>query len=216
MIPVRTIRNYRNEPMARVALRARFTRPYWRRRFHHFGDNSILHRPDWVYGPQQISIGNGVVILKSIWLAVERVAWDRPAPVVSIGDGAAIRPYCTISAAESITIEDGVVLSAFSTVIDSDHVHGGPHENIVWGRKLDTSPIRIGRGTWIGERVAILRGSNIGKFCTIGSNSVVRGEIPDYSVAVGSPARVVGSTRESALGADREDVAGAEPLRQTE
>jgi acetyltransferase-like isoleucine patch superfamily enzyme len=183
--------------MRRVVLRARFTRPYWRRRFRRFGDNSILHRPDWVYGPHQIEIGNNVVILKSIWLAVERVAWGTDPPVLRIGDGVAIRPYCTISAAESIDIGDGVVLSAFSTVIDSDHVHADTSTNVVWGGKLATSPIRIGQGTWIGERVAVLRGSEIGAFCTIGSNSVVRGTIPDYSIAVGSPARVVGSTREA-------------------
>jgi acetyltransferase-like isoleucine patch superfamily enzyme len=47
---------------------------------------------------------------------------------------------------------------------------------------LATSPIRIGRGTWIGER------------CIIGANSVVRGRIPDNSIAVGAPARVVGTT----------------------
>ncbi len=180
--------------MRRVVMRARFMHPYWRRRFRRFGDHSILHRPDWVYGPHQIEIGERVVVLKSIWLAVERVAWNLPAPVLRIGDGVAIRPYCTISAAESIVIEDDVVLSSFSTVIDSDHVHSGASDNVVWGGKLATSPIRIGRGTWIGERVAILRGSDIGRSCTIGSNSVVRGRIPDHSIAVGAPAKVVGST----------------------
>lgn len=163
-----------------------------------FGDGSILHRPDWIYGPQKISIGDHVVIMKSIWLSVEKVAWGRSGPVISIGDGVAIRPYCTISASESIVIEDNVVVAAFTTIIDSDHLHGGGHENIVWGGRLAVSPIRIGRGTWIGERVAILRGTTIGKFCTIGANSVVRGEIPDHSIAVGAPARVVGSTLEDA------------------
>jgi acetyltransferase-like isoleucine patch superfamily enzyme len=57
---------------------------------------------------------------------------------------------------------------------------------------LETSPIRIGRGTWIAERVAVLRGADIGRCCIIGANSVVKGTIPDYSIAVGSPARVVG------------------------
>jgi acetyltransferase-like isoleucine patch superfamily enzyme len=192
--PLKRLSRYREEPMARVALRARFTRPYWRTRFASFGEHSILHRPDWVYGPQKIDIGDRVVIMKSVWLSVERVAWDRPGTVLRLGNDVALRPYCTISAAESIEIEDGVVLSAFSTVIDSDHVHGGPSDNIVWGGRLASSPIRIGRGTWIGERTTILRGSVIGRFCTIGANSVVRGEIPDHSVAVGAPARVVGST----------------------
>jgi lipopolysaccharide O-acetyltransferase len=196
---MRTLRDYLDEPMLRVALRARITRPWWQRRFHEFGRKSILHRPDWVYGPHQIAIGDHVLILKSVWLSVERVAWDYPAPVVRIGSGTAIRPYCTISAAESITIEENVVLSAFSTVIDSDHVHAGPGVNVVYNRQLETSPVRIGRGTWIGERVAILRGASVGRYCTIGANSVVRGEIPDYSVAVGAPARVVGTTKAASL-----------------
>jgi acetyltransferase-like isoleucine patch superfamily enzyme len=188
-------RGWINEPMKRVVLRARIARPYRRLRFHAFGRRSILHRPEWVYGPQQIAIGDGVVILSHSWLAVERDAWDRPAPVLRLGDDVWIRPFCTISAAESVLIEDHVVISAFTTVVDSDHTRGGGSENVLWN-PLATSPIRIGSGTWIGERVAVLRGSNIGRSCVIGANSVVRGEIPDHSVAVGAPARVVGSTSE--------------------
>ncbi|MFL5907867.1 MAG: acyltransferase [Solirubrobacterales bacterium] len=180
--------------MRRVVFRARLVRPYRRLRFHSFGRSSILHRPEWVYGPHQIAIGDGVVILSHAWLSVEKSAWDRPAPVLRLGDDVWIRPFCTISAAESVLIEDHVVISAFTTVIDSDHTRG-ESVNVLWN-PLETSPVRIGRGTWIGERVAVLRGSNIGRSCIIGTNSVVTGEIPDYSVAVGAPARVVGSTAE--------------------
>jgi acetyltransferase-like isoleucine patch superfamily enzyme len=37
----------------------------------------------------------------------------------------------------------------------------------------------------------VLPGASIGVHCVIGANSVVLSDIPDYSVAVGSPARVV-------------------------
>ena len=97
--------------------------------------------------------------------------------MLRIGSGVGIRPYCTISAAESIVIEDHVVLSAFSTVIDSDHTFVKGEPSVMRG-PLATSPIRIGRGTWIGERVAVLRGSDIGERCIIGANSVVRGPDP--------------------------------------
>jgi acetyltransferase-like isoleucine patch superfamily enzyme len=40
----------------------------------------------------------------------------------------------------------------------------------------------------------VLRGARIGRKCIIGAHSVVRGEIPDGSVAAGIPAKVVGST----------------------
>ena len=55
---------------------------------------------------------------------------------------------------------------------------------------LDKGPISIGENTWIGENVCVI-GSSIGKHCVIGSNSVVLSNIPDYSVAVGSPAKVI-------------------------
>jgi acetyltransferase-like isoleucine patch superfamily enzyme len=180
--------------MRRVALEARLMHPLRRRRFRAFGPDSILHRPDWLYGPQCIEIGAGVIALAHLWLSAERQTWNGPGPAVRIGDGTAIRPYCTISAAAGIEIEENVVLSAFTTVVDSDHGFDGPSENVLWNPQI-AEPISIGRGTWIGERVGVLRGARIGRFCIIGANSVVRGEIPSYSIAVGAPARVVGSTR---------------------
>jgi acetyltransferase-like isoleucine patch superfamily enzyme len=98
-----------------------------------------------------------------------------------------------ISASNSITIEENVLLAAFCTIVDSDHRITELDQNPVWN-PVTTAPVRVGAGTWLGERVTVLRGSNIGRKCIIGAHSVVRGEIPDFSVAVGAPARVVGST----------------------
>ena len=187
------MRSYITRPMKRVALRGRITRPWWRMRFHEFGDNSVLYKPDWVFGPQLMSVGSNVLIFQGAWLSVERVAWGATEPVIRIGSNVGIRPYCTLTAAESIVIEDFVAMGSFTSVIDSDHTFVKGEPSPLRG-PLEASPIRIGRGTWIGERVAILRGSDIGQRCIIGSNSVVRGHIPDNSIAVGAPARVVGST----------------------
>lgn len=52
-------------------------------------------------------------------------------------------------------------------------------------------PVSIGRDTWIGGGVIIMAGVNIGKGCTVGAGSIVTRDIPDFSVAVGSPAKVV-------------------------
>jgi lipopolysaccharide O-acetyltransferase len=184
---------YLERPMKRVALRAKFTRPWWRWRFHEFGAGSVLHRPDWVFGPHLMAIGRDALIFQGAWLSVERAAWNAREPVIRIGDNVGIRPYCTLSAAESIVIEDYVAMGSFTTVVDSDHTFVRGEPSPMRG-PLVTSPVRIGRGTWIGERVAILRGADIGTRCIIGANSVVRGRIPDNSIAVGAPARVVGTT----------------------
>jgi acetyltransferase-like isoleucine patch superfamily enzyme len=127
------------------------------------------------------------------WLSVESQAWGNAAPSLTIGKRCGIRPYCMISAAERVTIEDDVIIAAFSSVIDSDHTYDLGRPNVMHN-PIATAPIRIGRGTWIAERVAVLRGADIGRCCIIGANSVVKGTIPDRCIAVGAPARVVGST----------------------
>ena len=57
------------------------------------------------------------------------------------------------------------------------------------------SPVRIGPDTWIATKVSILRGTSIGRGCVLGAHAVVKGEIPDFSIAVGSPAKVVKNRR---------------------
>lgn len=189
------------DPIRGVVRRGRLLRPWRRRQFAAFGADSILHRPAWIARSDKIEIGSRVLVLHDLWLAVEQPAWDRPGPAIRIGDGVAIRPHVTISAAESVVIEDDVVLSSFVTVIDSDHTYRAGRRNVLHN-PLDVAPVRIGAGSWIGERVSVLRGSDIGRCCIVGTNSVVRGTLPDFSVAVGAPARVVGSTREQFPGGE--------------
>lgn len=52
-------------------------------------------------------------------------------------------------------------------------------------------PVTIGRNCWIGGSTTILPGVTIGNNCTIGAGSVVVRDIPDNSIAVGNPCRVV-------------------------
>lgn len=55
-------------------------------------------------------------------------------------------------------------------------------------------PIRVGRYVYFGTNCTVLPGSVIGDFCVIGSGAVVRGTIPDNSVVMGNPAKVVMKT----------------------
>jgi len=52
-------------------------------------------------------------------------------------------------------------------------------------------PIEIGNDVWIGAQSIILSGAKIGDGAIIAANSVVRGEIPPYAIAIGSPAKVI-------------------------
>lgn len=54
-----------------------------------------------------------------------------------------------------------------------------------------TKRTEIGENCFIGFGAAIQAGTVLGKQCIVGTNAVVRGEFPDYSVIVGAPAKVV-------------------------
>ncbi len=58
-------------------------------------------------------------------------------------------------------------------------------------RREWAEPVTIGDNCWIGGGATILPGVTIGNNVTIGAGSVVTRDIPDNTVAVGNPARVI-------------------------
>lgn len=51
--------------------------------------------------------------------------------------------------------------------------------------------VKIGRGCWIGAKVTILDGTEIGDGCIVAAGAVVTGKFPDYSIIGGVPAKVL-------------------------
>ena len=56
--------------------------------------------------------------------------------------------------------------------------------------------IYIGTNCFIGNRAIIMPGTKIGNNVIVGAGAVVRGEIPDNSIVIGNPAKVIGNTIE--------------------
>lgn len=119
-------------------------------------------------------------------------------PELRIGNGCTIGEYNHITAVNKIIIGDNLLTGRF--VLISDNAHGGmtleelqihPSERQV----VTKGAIEIGKNVWIGDKVTILSGVSIGDGCIIGANSVVTHSIPPYSLAVGSPAKVIKSSK---------------------
>lgn len=102
---------------------------------------------------------------------------------------------------------DSLVILDCSLVTIGDRVMFGPnvsifaatHETEVYSRRENIEfarPVVIGDDCWIGGGTIILPGVTIGKGVTIGAGSVVSKDIEPWSVAMGSPARVVKKVQE--------------------
>jgi acetyltransferase-like isoleucine patch superfamily enzyme len=107
---------------------------------------------------------------------------------ISIGDGALLADGCIVVSLASIEIGEGSQIAEYVVIRDQDHdVTRRPFSS----DHFESAPIVIGRDCWIGAKATILKGARIGDGAVIGAHSVVRGEIPANSLAVGTPARVV-------------------------
>ena len=95
-------------------------------------------------------------------------------------------------------------------VCDFDHIMDDV-DTPIKDQGIVKSPVRIGADTWLAAKCTVLRGSIIGRGCVLGSNSVVKGRIPDYSIAVGTPAKVVKNRKLAweASAAERAELAAA-------
>lgn len=169
------------------------------RRFGKFGIRSVIVHPvSTVYNEEYIEIGNDTMIGANVSLAAGMVPGQRclTNPVVKIGDRCLIGRDSSIVGHYSIVIEDDVWTGPRVYITDQNH----GYEDVTRPISVQSQPERpvvIGAGSWIGTGAVVLPGATIGRHCTIGANAVVTGNIPDHSVAVGVPARVIRQHDES-------------------
>lgn len=156
----------------------------------------ILRRPFYIRGNRWISIGAGFVSGPRLRLDALPIAKTK-SPILTIGDNVQVNDTVHVGAVQNVTIGNRVLIA--SNVFITDHNHGTYSEGADHSaphippalRPLSCSPVHIEDDVWIGEYVVVLPGVTIGRGSIIGAMSVVNRDIPPYSIAVGSPARIV-------------------------
>lgn len=162
----------------------------WKSQFEYFGNQSKILPPAILSVGRGLSVGDATTILEHSRIQNFHIQGQNP-PRIEIGNRCYICYYFTILNASSVSIGDDVLIA--SHVMISSENHGiDPESDIPYMHQpLISQPVVIGDGCWIGEKVCILPGVSIGKKCIIGAGSVVTKSIPDYSIAVGNPAKVI-------------------------
>jgi acetyltransferase-like isoleucine patch superfamily enzyme len=163
------------------------------KRFGAFGDGSVIcFPPTSLMNERFISIGRDTMIGPHVALSAGMVPGQEclTDPVVRIGDRCLIGRGSGIVGHLSIDIGDDVWTGHHVYITDQNHGYEDLDRPISV-QVMPEKPVRIGAGSWLGHGTVVLPGATIGRHVVIGANSVVRGEIPDFCVAAGNPAKVI-------------------------
>lgn len=177
--------------------------------FAYFGENAKILPPLRILNPQLIRIGDVTAIREGCHINAFRdltFLLDympnqyrsdfnpedyKYEARIDIGRENQIGRFAFISCTNSVTLEDNVLLSERVFIGDNNHGFSHPDVPIMQQPNQRGRRVVIGKGSWVGVGAAILAGTQIGRNCVIGANSVCRGgRYPPHSV-VGPPAATV-------------------------
>ncbi|MEM8620629.1 MAG: acyltransferase [Actinomycetota bacterium] len=165
------------------------------RRFGAMGTESVLCFPvNALYNEQYIHIGTRTVFGPNITLSAGMLPGQTMVTdvVVRVGDRCLIGKGSSIVGHLEIVIGDDVWTGHHVYITDQNHGYDDLHRPISQ-QLMPERPVRIGDGSWLGHGTVVLPGAQIGRHVVVGANSVVTGDLPDFSVAAGAPARVIRS-----------------------
>ncbi len=159
-------------------------------------------------GTPCIEIGDRVSLLKGVQINAlghpnnkvhikDRVRLERGVDIRSLHDthiiideDAYIGPYVVISGTGDIKIGKNCLIAPHCGIFANNHIFTDPTRTIE-EQGITRKGIVIEDDCWLGHNVTVLDGVIIGKGSIIGAGSVVSKNIPAFSIAVGTPARII-------------------------
>lgn len=159
---------------------------------------AYIHKPFMVYGYYDYP---SKCFRKYTRLSSTVSVMDKPN--MAMGDFVWVWHYTILDATEGLEIGMGCQIGAWVGIF----THGSENSIRLLGKEFVNIPsgmrrgytrgkVKIGEFTFVGARSIILPGVNIGKGCLIASGCLIAKDIPDYSLVVGSPGKIMGSTLE--------------------
>jgi len=132
-----------------------------------------------------ITIGSGVFVGRNTILSCKNGD-------IVLGDRANIGFNCEVFSASQVTVGADTLLAAYCYVIGGDHESADPTTPVM-AQARRSKGVTVGDGVWMGAGAKILDGVTIGSHAIVGAGAVVRVDVPEYAVAAGRPARIVGT-----------------------
>lgn len=155
-------------------------------------NGGTLDKPYRVLNSKYVQIGKNVKIKKDSRIeCLPLFRGNKYNPIIIFEDRVTIGFNSTIFCTDYLRIGHDTILAGGCMVSTENHGTNPELDVPYHAQPLISAPVQIGYGCWLGQNVCVLPGVHIGNKCIIGANAVVNKDIPDYSIAVGVPARVI-------------------------
>ncbi|GAB2606173.1 acyltransferase [Kribbella endophytica] len=182
----------------RWVVRHRAWTPYYLKRYWRFAWFKLRHpqviTEGFVFLGKKLEIvarpGHGRIVLGK-WVHLgDETRLRAHEGTLRIGDKVVFARDVTVNCYLDVEIGASTLVADWTYICDFDH-KTDDLDLPIKDQGLVKSPVRIGPDCWLATKVTVTRGTDIGRGAVIGANSVARGNIPAYAVAVGIPAVVV-------------------------
>lgn len=148
------------------------------------GIDVVLERDVKIFHPGNVYLGDNVYVGHNTIL---KGYYNNN---MIIGNGTWIGQNCFFHSAGGLEIGDSVGIAPCVKILTSSHNDQNPLEPVLF-QPLNFKKVILKDGCDIGVGAIILPGVTIGMGAIIGAGAVVNKDIPDYSVAVGVPAKII-------------------------
>lgn len=107
-----------------------------------------------------------------------------------IGEKTVLGRENTLNCYLDLEVGPRCIVADWVYMCDFDHRTEDVHRPIK-DQGIVKGPVRIGDDVWVGVKASVLRGTDVGRGSVLAAHTVVRGEVPPFSVVAGVPGRVV-------------------------
>ncbi len=135
----------------------------------------------------------GIVIGSGVFVGRNTILSCKNGDIV-LEDRANLGFNCEIFSASTVRVGSDVLMAAYTYLVGGDHLYDRTDIPVLQQGRTARG-IDVGAGAWLGAHVVVTDGSTVGRDAIIGAGAVVVGAIPEFAIAVGTPAKVIRDRR---------------------
>ena len=182
--------------------------------FKKVGKGVIFGKSVTIRNPHKIVIGNNVIIDENVMLdakgtnnkgiLLENGVFLGRNTILSCKNGDIILKEnvnigfnCEVYSLNKVEIGENTLIAAYTYIIGGGH-SSEDADTPFRDQEKHAKGIKIGKNVWLGAKSVIMDGCSVGDNSIIGAGAIVTKDVPEYSVAVGMPAKVMKDRREKA------------------